>query len=367
MVTSLLELPPELVIRALSFLSILDLFRVSACSHHARTLAYASCHTLNLDFCAPPYQRDFYLTPNGVLSKRLFLNRGSNGSRTMSVAKHAQVRRTSIYKSGGSGWLKNESPEKMIILIEDAKNYDYETMINFHSALLSIIMRRHQRSLQNLDISVWTLTVPMAEVIPQLSALRSLSITIQETVYARTAQSKNSVNQNTAWQVLAESKAWHVSLRELRVNNADIAEPQLFQLLSKHSQCQALSINKCPSIGEALWDYLGGAWEGRTMLRKLKVSECGGSLRQAKFGMISNMVALQVRPNRTRTQHQLTIVERVSIFVIATGLTPTPSWTGTTTFGIFGTLYHQGSSLNQTTRYLKSTQIMGVKRKRVLQ
>jgi hypothetical protein len=261
MVTSLLELPPELVIRALSFLSILDIFRVSVCSHHARTLAYASCHTLNLDFCAPPYQRDFHLNSHGGPSKRLPFNHVPSRSRPPSSAKHAQVRRTSIYKPGGSGWLKNESPDKMIILTEDAQRYDYETMINFHSALLRFIMKRHQRSLQNLDISVWTLTVPMAEIIPQLSALRSLSITIQETIYARTAQRKNSVVQTTAWQMLAGSNDWNASLRQLRINNADITEPQLFQLLWRHVQCQELSINNCHAIGEALWDFFGGRME----------------------------------------------------------------------------------------------------------
>lgn len=371
MVTSLLELPPELLIRALSFLSILDLFKVSACSHRARTLAYASCHTLNLDFCAPPYQRDFYSTPYRMPFKQLSPGHDSSHSRNSSVTKHAQVRRTSVYRPGGSAWLKNESRHKMIILIEDAKSYDYETMINFHSALLRFIMRRHQKALQNLDISIWTITVPMAEVLPQLSALRSLSIMIQETVYARAAQRKNSVDQTVAWQVLAVSNAWNGGLRELRIDNADILEQQLFRLLEKHPQCQKLSINKCHAIGEALWEFLGEDWAGRATLRKLKISDFGACLSQAKLRMISNLKALQVQITQTdwctRNPALANLIERVSIFMTAMGLTPTPSSTGTTGSGTSGTSYHQGSSLSQTTKYSKSTRTMGAKRKRVLQ
>jgi hypothetical protein len=92
-------------------------------------------------------------------------------------------------------------------------------MINFHSALLRFIMKRHQRSLQNLDIFVWTLTVSMAETISQLSALRSLSVTVQEIVYARTAQRKISVDQTGVWQALAESNDCEGSLRQLRINS----------------------------------------------------------------------------------------------------------------------------------------------------
>jgi hypothetical protein len=39
---------------------------------------------------------------------------------------------------------------------------------------------------------------------------------------------------------------------------------------------------------------LGGGWKGRVILRRLKVSDRGGGLRQAKFGTVSNLIALQV-------------------------------------------------------------------------
>jgi hypothetical protein len=189
--------------------------------------------------------------------------------------------------------MDDESPHKMLILVQDVQLCEYETLVNLHSALLPCMLARY-RNIQNLGISVWAFTVPMAKAIPKLGGLRSLSIFIQETVYARTAQRNCAVLQNVAWQVLATSTDWNDKLRELKIENADICEPELIKLIAHAPRCQELKIIKCESIGTALWSMLGGDWEGRDTVRVLSVVDCGAVLGESILKVLGSMKALQV-------------------------------------------------------------------------
>jgi hypothetical protein len=177
--------------------------------------------------------------------------------------------------------------------MKEALRYDYGTLINFHSALLSNILARHNNALRNIDITIWSFTVPIAKAIAKLHALRRLSITIQDCYFARSAQRKYAHEQSAAWEVLANS--WSGSLQSLSIENTDIEELQLFKLLARNSTCRELRLRSSSSIGEGLWDFLGGKWLGRNTLRILAAGGCGGDLNEAALESIGSMKQLQVR------------------------------------------------------------------------
>jgi hypothetical protein len=187
---------------------------------------------------------------------------------------------------------KDKHPHKTIIRMDEALKYDYGTMINFQSVLLSNILARHDNALRNIDITVWSFTVPVAKAITMLPALRQLSIKIQDCYYARGAQRKYLHEQSAAWEVLASSCSRR--LETLSVENADIEEAMLFRLLANNSECRELRLKGCNAVGEALWDFLGKEWLGRSTLRVLAVGGCGGDLNEATLKAVEIMEQLQV-------------------------------------------------------------------------
>jgi hypothetical protein len=190
--------------------------------------------------------------------------------------------------------LDEESPGTISVLTQDAQEYEDEVLVNFHSKLISCILARYH-NIRSLDIAIWILTVPMANAIPGLPGLRSLSIVIQETAYARVTQRKFAATQTAAWHALAASSAWTDGLRMLKINNADIMQPDLLTLLKHAPRCQELSMIKCEAVNTALWDFLGIKWEGRTTLRVLVLAQCSTILGEQALNAIGEMEALQVR------------------------------------------------------------------------
>jgi hypothetical protein len=292
MTISLLELPAELLISTLALLPIQDVYKFSHCSRYARCLANSSLHTLNLDFCPPPHRQDFYL-----YTRRVTLPTSSKHVRSplrrRILTEHTQLCRMSSTTPNARVSLDEEGLHKVLVLIQDAQAYEYEILINFHSSLLSCILARYH-NIQNLDIFVWALTVPMAKAIPELAGLRSLSIVVHETVYARTAQRDYTAVQNAAWQVLATSTAWTDRLRNIKIQNADIIEAEMYKFLEHAPKCLELRIINCEAVSTALWHFLGDEWKGRSTLRFLKIADCGVILNEAALKAIDKMKALQV-------------------------------------------------------------------------
>jgi hypothetical protein len=294
MSTSLFEIPSELLIAILTFLPNKSLLKFSQCSRYAHSLANSSLHTLNLVIQPPPYRRDSFVpthrtTPNELLAHIL----SSSPKRLM--ARQAHLGQVNLHKKDGEASIDKKDPYQTVIRVEDAHTYEHGTLVNFHSALLSSILTRHQNALRNVDISVWAFTTPIAKTVSQLYALRSLSIRIEDSFYARIAHRSRAGEQQTAWEVLAASTASGSRLRVLKLENADLTEIQLFKLLSNNTHCRELQFITCASIGKALWDYLGRNWEGRAALQSLAVGGCGGFLDQVGLKAIEELKGLQVR------------------------------------------------------------------------
>lgn len=244
MSTSLLQLPPELLLPILALLSTRSLLKFSQCSKYARSLANSSLHTLNLEFYPPPYSKDFYLPRRHLLPTKSTTH--VIPSSTSCLDRKYACPTSSIKDTRHSK--KDKHPHKTIIRMKGALNYDYGTLINFQSALLSNILSRHDHALRNINITVWSFTVPIAKAISRLHALRQLSINIQDCYYARSAQRKYAHEQSAAWEVLANS--WSASLQTLSIDNADIEEVQLFKLLTSNSKCRELRLKSCGAVSE---------------------------------------------------------------------------------------------------------------------
>jgi len=293
MAISLFDLPAELLISIVSLLHVRDLLKFSTCSRFARSLGNSSLHTLKLDFYNPPCQRNFRLATGNVARLRC-PSRATSPLRRLIASTHTQACRATSASFSSRFQLDEDIPDTISVLIQDAQEYENEVLVNLHSKLITCILARYH-NIRRLDIAVWVLTVLMAKAIPELPGLRSLSIVIQETAYTRVTQREFAATQTAAWHALASSSAWTDGLRMLKINNADIIQPDLLTLLKHAPRCQELSMIKCHAVNTALWDFLGTNWEGRTTLRVLVVRQCGIILGKSALNAIGKMGSLQVK------------------------------------------------------------------------
>ncbi|KAH6878043.1 hypothetical protein BKA58DRAFT_452030 [Alternaria rosae] len=256
----LLDLPTEILNHILTPLPTSSLLHFSETSHHARILANANLHTLSLGIAplSPPFFK--YLDPSI----------------------------TSCTTNPYAIWLR----------IPKATSYEYLTLLNFQSALVTSILKRHGTMLQHLEISVWALTLPMAKAIKGLRALRTFSLRIESGVrYVRgVSRSRIAVEreeQGKAWEVLTESAPeWSGRLTTLRLENCDVRAEQLVVLLRETKGCKELGLNRCRYLGREMWMCLG-EWEGRGKLRVLDVAECGGLLGDEAGEAVGRLDGLQ--------------------------------------------------------------------------
>jgi hypothetical protein len=307
MVTSILELPAELLISTLSLLPINSLLNFSQCSRYACSLANSSLHTLDLDFCSSSYSRETSIPTRRMFSIKSTIIHSDFG-RKYSLASIFDSRQTNLDSNKTLLSIDDRSPYKIMVRIPEAHTYRFETLINFHAALLTSILTRHHHALHTLDVSLWTLSVPVAKAISQLYALRSLSIKLEGDSYQCTPIG---VQQN-AWQVLADCTAWNGRLCALKIQNVDIYISQLTTILTNNPQCQELQLSKCRSIGKALWEFLGEEWRGHRALQILAVADCGAILNKETLKAIEKLKGLKVRSSRSDfahiAEHRLTSV-----------------------------------------------------------
>ncbi|KAL6712453.1 hypothetical protein ACN47E_000330 [Coniothyrium glycines] len=251
MAQKLLDLPLELLINILGHLPVRSLLHFSETSQYSRFLANSNLQTLKLGVRSP--------------------------------------RSRNIIRTGS---------ERINIRIKDALDYDYTTLLNFHTTLVQGIIVRHADMLHTLDLSLWTLTKPIAEAITKVSALRNLSIRLEEDVYVRAVPrscvARDRIEQDRAWTLLVESATWKYRLRSLKLESTEITTEQLTTLLDGSRQCAELHLSRCRYVTSEVWDLLGNqSWSGRLALRKLTLDESGGVLKDAAFQAISLLVGLQ--------------------------------------------------------------------------
>lgn len=263
----LLDLPTEIISQILAPLPTSSLLRFSETSHHARTLANANLHTLSLGI-APP-----------TLSRPKLLNIDQTSEPTSTTSNST--------KSPYSIWLQ----------ISKAQTYEYWTLFNFQSALVTSILKRHGTMLQHLEISVWALTLPMVSAIENLRALRRFSLRIERIIGGRrSCVAVKREEQEKAWELLTKSTpVWSRRLMALKLENCDLKVDQLAILLKESRDCEELGLDRCRYFGKGLWTWLM-EWEGTGKLKVLNVADCGGQLGDVSRMAMGKLNGLQVRP-----------------------------------------------------------------------
>ncbi|KAF1958551.1 hypothetical protein CC80DRAFT_545891 [Byssothecium circinans] len=302
MAHSILDYPPELLVHILNFLPVQTLLRFGQTSRYSRSLANSSLHTLSLGIypsrvsaTISQLSATHYPQPKEVATAFLLPNRST--SSPPSEISNRNNRRSSLESDFLSEDKHEDDPYRVSVLIPDAQTYDYPTLLSFNTLLVKSVLTRHGGILRNLDLSLWTLTTPIARVISNLSALRALSIRIEDFPHVRTVPrsrlAMQRAEQRAAWDLLASTAVFAPRLHALRIEGGELRTTQLSRLLSKSRWCKELWLCKCSSIGEEVWSWLGSEWQGRTALCILGVMRCGGQLGEEALDTIGGLKNLQ--------------------------------------------------------------------------
>lgn len=304
MAPSLLNFPPELLVHILAFLPIQALLKFGQTCKYSHSLANSSLHTLSLGIHPSRVA--------GIISKlaatqyplpKATVSAFSVPEHPLSVSSSCRngwsSRRSSIESDALSDDIfDDDDPYRVSVVIPDAQAFDYLTLLKFHEALTRTVLARHSATLRNLDLSLWTLTIPIAKAIASLSGLRALSIRIEDFPHVRSVPRSRiavqRIEQAHAWTLLSKTAQWAPRLKALRIEGGELSTPQLARLLGKSRWCHELWLCRCSLISNDIWRWLGSEWEGRAALRILGVMRCGGRLDEEALDVIGGLHGLQV-------------------------------------------------------------------------
>lgn len=302
MVRSLLSFPPELLVNILSFLPVQALLRFSQTCRYSHSIAHSSLHTLSLGI--HPTRVSGIISRLGATRYPQLKTIESSFSRPAHPpSAHVKANRAQADEGESDSLsdepLSDDDPYRVSVLIPDAQTFDHMTLLSFHTALTKSILTRHGVTLRNLELSLWTLTTPIAKALSDLSALRALSVRIEDLPHVRAVPRSRIAaqrhEQREAWTLLANTAVWAPRLTALRIEGGEITSTQMVTLLRRSRWCRELWACKCSLIGKKLWSFLGSKeWEGRAALRILGIMRCGGQLDEEVLDVIGGLSALQV-------------------------------------------------------------------------
>ncbi|KAF2632635.1 hypothetical protein BU25DRAFT_405962 [Macroventuria anomochaeta] len=253
MLTRLLDLPSELLLQILATLPVKPLLRFAQTSHYARSLAYSNLQSLSLAI---------YPSHRSSWHNKLF------------IAQH-----------------KPKHALHAAIQIPRAWDFDYTTLLTFHNKIVASILSRHASVLQKLELTFWTLSIPIARAIAKLPALKELNICI-ETVQAvpRAYMNVQRKEEGKAWALLPCSPSWTHLIHTLRIENAKINTSQLHCLIAGAGRLRELALRKCDMLTSSLWDT-----ERLSSLRHLSITDCANvHANSTALEAISKMQRLKV-------------------------------------------------------------------------
>lgn len=285
MTNTLLNLPPELLINILSLLPIQSLLRFSESNQYCHSLAKTSLHSLSLAVHTTRVSSIIsYLATTRYPNPKLAVSCFSSHNRERAGSDEARKAPRSVLEewSTTNSQPEDDDPYKVSVVIPDAHDFNFATLLSFHTALTRSILLRHGATLRHLELTCWTLTIPVAKALASLPALRALSVRNDDFPHARAVPRKQAVKQRDeerqAWSILSSTAVWASRLRALRIEGGEISSAHLFTLLGRSGAVRELWLYKCSFIGKELWAFLGRNWHGRAALRVLGLSRCGGQL-----------------------------------------------------------------------------------------
>lgn len=254
MTLPLLKLPPEILLQILSNLSIQPLLRFAQTSHYACSLAYTDLKALSLAIC-PSHRASWH--------NKLFIHQHKPAHNL-----HAAVQ------------------------IPQACDFNYPTLLTFHNKLIAGILRRHASTLQKLELTVWTLSPPIASAIVTLPALKELSIRLDSTqAMPRAYTSLQRREEVTAWDLLAATPSWTYLLQTLQIANAELSATQLLGITDGATGLRDLRLSSCEMLTSSIWDAARFS-----RLHRLGVTDCANvHVNETAVEAISKMRKLQVR------------------------------------------------------------------------
>jgi hypothetical protein len=262
---SLLQLPPELIAQILAYLPVKALLRFGEASHCTNRLVIPNFHNLAVSFhtnrCTRPNNRT---------------------TATFNKKPPSQPDRA------------NKEPNPHEVSIKLDPTYECIILLNLHCALMKTLLLRYS-ALHTLEMTLWTLNVPMAKALAHLPGLRELSIRIDETAFIpQYHESSRYTVQRQAWDTLAIHAVWAPCVRRLHFTNCDIDSMQLIRLLRTSSRLGGLGLSQCPFVDERLLEFMGCDWRGRKGLRTLLLAECDDALGGMALDAIDDLSGLQV-------------------------------------------------------------------------
>lgn len=311
----LTSLPSELLLHILSFLPIRSLLAFSLSSRSAYVLASSSLQTLS-----------FGVYPSRVAS---LISQLSSTSPTASPFSRSTRSLNSSVGSVISSGVSSVSASDLFNedctvahVIPQASELRPHTLLAFHTALTSSILTRYCMSMRHLELSIWTLTPPVADALAGLRNLRTLCLRIEDPFgrgflrrwiinWGSTTDDEDDLGHRslrrvpdlyralpeagtgTEWNKFADS--WS-RLETLRLVGAEISDWQLCQILKKNAGLKELWLKKCPDVGVELLKFLGEEWEGRSCLQAFGLVDCdlAGEVNQEAAEHIGNLPSLQV-------------------------------------------------------------------------
>ncbi|EMD89919.1 hypothetical protein COCC4DRAFT_158311 [Bipolaris maydis ATCC 48331] len=268
MTPHILSLPAELLSQILTSLPLSSLLHFSETCHPARTLANANLQSLSLGISPLPSPYTSFPPSKPPLSP-------------------SQTHTSQPTTRPHDRWLR----------IPNITTYDYTTLSNFQSALLTSILTRHHPLLSHVDLTIWTMSVRMAHALRNLSALQRLELRFDAgnpgRAVLRAQIGLEREEQRRAWDVLARSTpSWSRRLLGLRVEGAVVSTKQIAVLLGESRGCEEVVLERCSGVGGDVWAFWGG-WCGRERVRRVELRECGGVIREEVLGIIGGMRALE--------------------------------------------------------------------------
>ena len=259
MPTQLFELPPEILLQILSTLPINPLLRFAQTTQFARSLAYSGLHDLSLAV---------YPSHRSSWHKRLF-----------------------------STQQKPQYDRHRVIQIPQAWDFDYSTLLNFHNKIIASILERHAFALQRLELTLWTISLPIARALASLQGLRELTVRIEAThSMPRAYMNMQRKEECRAWDLLASTPNFMGQIQSLKLENAEITAGQLSGLLSSADRPRELRLSRCDMLTSSIWSSprLAG-------LEHLSITDCVNvHVNETELGTISKMRRLQVRQPHIR-------------------------------------------------------------------
>lgn len=303
----LTSLPSELLLHILSFLPIRSLLAFSLASRSAYILASSSLQTLSLG-----------IYPTRVSS---LISQLSSTSPTASPYSRTTRSLTTSTPSTTSDLFDEACTVAHVI--PHASELRPHTLLAFHTALSSSILNRYCLSMRHLELSIWTLTPPVADALSRLRNLRTLHLRVEDPFgrgflrrwiinWGTTTDDSSSsaeyassrrlpdlyralpeAGSGTEWNKLAD--AW-TRLETLRLVGADISDWQLGQILERNPGLRELWLKKCPEVGAELLKFVGEEWEGAGGLRTLGLVDCDGACEvdEETVKQVGNLPSLQV-------------------------------------------------------------------------